>query len=249
MNTIEQTSRVAGATATCNAGRAGVWPPLLRRAIACACLLSAAGGLLDGWIYVGHGGVFANAQTGNIVLGAIALAAGDFAEALKHLPSLLAFCSGLVLSRWCAARLAARGLNSRTSRLVAEALALALLAVYAARLCNEVTTAVVGFIAAWQITALSTIRGWSFNTGMTTGNLMSAISAASTAWSDRRNVDARVQATALGLMCVAFVAGATVGAVLTHAAGDVTSLVGAATVLSAAAIARDLPDPASGQSL
>jgi uncharacterized membrane protein YoaK (UPF0700 family) len=37
-------------------------------------LLSAVGGYLDAYTYVGHGGVFANAQTGNVVLLAVAVA-------------------------------------------------------------------------------------------------------------------------------------------------------------------------------
>jgi len=94
------------------------------------------------------------------------------------------------------------------------------------------------------VTALSRIHGWSFNTGMTTGNLMSALSAATAAWTDASDVDARQQATALGLMCVTFVLGATVGATLTRLTGDYAALTAAAAILGAAAIAKDLPDPA-----
>ena len=129
---------------------------------------------------------------------------------------------------------------------MSEALALAVLAMYAGHLRNEVTSAAVGFLAAWQVAAMSRIHGWSFNTGMTTGNLMSALSAATAAWRDARDVDARLQTTALGLMCLAFVLGATVGATLTRLSGDYAALVAAAAILCAAAIAKDLPDPALG---
>src|SRR6185437_11215017 len=36
--------------------------------VAVACLLSLSGGFLDAFTYIGHGGVFANAMTGNVVL-------------------------------------------------------------------------------------------------------------------------------------------------------------------------------------
>lgn len=44
------------------------------------CLVTLAGGAVDAWVYLGHGHVFANAQSGNIVLMGIALAQDDFKE-------------------------------------------------------------------------------------------------------------------------------------------------------------------------
>ena len=45
--------------------------------------LSASGGLQDAYTYIGRGKVFANAQTGNIVLMATNFCEGDFAKALR----------------------------------------------------------------------------------------------------------------------------------------------------------------------
>ncbi len=212
-------------------------------AVTAACLLAVAGGALDAWAYIGHGHVFANAQTGNVVLAAVALATGDVAEAARHAPSFLAFCAGLTVSRWAGAVLKQGRLNSRTVRLVCEAVALAVLALVAKRLANGTVTALVGFLAALQITALSHIGGWSFNTGMTTGNLRGAVSAAVAAALDRKNGEQRRRAIVLGLMCLCFATGATAEAAATFRWGDPALLAAAGTVLAAALVAWTVPDP------
>ena len=57
-------------------------------------LLAGAGGFLDAYTFVGRGGVFANAQTGNIVLLAVAAGERHWSAALLHVPPILAFMLG-----------------------------------------------------------------------------------------------------------------------------------------------------------
>lgn len=61
-------------------------------------LLALSGGLMDAYSYVARGEVFANAQTGNIVLFFINTAAGEFAVALRYLLPLIAFATGIALA-------------------------------------------------------------------------------------------------------------------------------------------------------
>jgi len=126
---------------------------------------------MDAWVWMDHGHVFANAQTANVVLFGIHVAAGDFTTAARHVPPVMAFILGLVASRLSGAWLKKAGLNSRNVRLTVECVLLVALALIASRLPNGVVTAGVGFIAAVQITSLSHIGDMTFNTGMTTGNL------------------------------------------------------------------------------
>jgi uncharacterized membrane protein YoaK (UPF0700 family) len=51
------------------------------------------------------------------------------------------------------------------------------LGLFADGMSDRVVTACVGFIAGVQITSLSHFGSWSFNTGMTTGNLLAGVSA------------------------------------------------------------------------
>lgn len=60
-------------------------------------LLSLVGGFLDTYTFVGRGGVFANAQTGNIVLLAVKVIQGHWIQALSYIPPLIAFSLGFLL--------------------------------------------------------------------------------------------------------------------------------------------------------
>ncbi len=62
-------------------------------------MLAAAGGFLDGFTYVGHGHVFANAMTGNVVLLGIDFISGSREAAFRHLPPILAFLVGVSVAK------------------------------------------------------------------------------------------------------------------------------------------------------
>ena len=64
---------------------------------AVAALLAVAGGFLDAYTYLCRGGVFANAQTGNMVLLAVRASEGRWREAAAYLAPILAFALGAVL--------------------------------------------------------------------------------------------------------------------------------------------------------
>ena len=60
-----------------------------------ALFLSVSGGLQDVYTYLFRGKVFANAQTGNIVLMSVHAFAGEWDEALRYLVPLCAFALGI----------------------------------------------------------------------------------------------------------------------------------------------------------
>ena len=60
-----------------------------------ALFLSVSGGLQDVYTYLFRGKVFANAQTGNIVLMSVHAFAGEWGEALRYLVPLCAFALGI----------------------------------------------------------------------------------------------------------------------------------------------------------
>ena len=62
-------------------------------------LLAFSGGLMDSYTYVFRGGVFANAQTGNLILLGINVFDGSFHNALKYLFPVLSFTCGVLLAQ------------------------------------------------------------------------------------------------------------------------------------------------------
>ena len=211
--------------------------------VVAASVLTAAAGSMDAWVYMDHGHVFANAQTGNVVMFGIHAAGGDFTAAARHVPPIMAFILGLVSSSLAGKWLKKAGLNSRNVRLSVECILLVAVALIASRLSNAAVTACVGFIAALQITSLSHIGDVTFNTGMTTGNLRGAFSAAIAILYDPAAKKDRTRAIALGSMCLAFAAGAVLGGFCTLRFGDQTSFIMAGMVGLATLLMWRIPDP------
>lgn len=201
--------------------------------LAASALVTMAGGSTDAWVYLAHGHVFANAQSGNVVLMGIALAGGDVASAAMHLPSLLAFAAGALASRLSGQFLKRRRLNSRNVRLGLACVMLVALGLFAYRMPDPVVTACAGFIAGVQITSLSHIGSWSFNTGMTTGNLLAGVSALAKGLTGFE--EEWPHAVAMLVLCFAFAAGAAAGAWLAPRLGGAMLL--PVAVLIAVAIA------------
>jgi uncharacterized membrane protein YoaK (UPF0700 family) len=200
-------------------------------AIGVGLLLSAVGGYLDAYTYVGYGGVFANAQTGNVVLLAIGLIRGEFGEALRHLPPLLSFLVGLGLAESLARPWARRALR-RPARVVlgTEALVLALVALIA--LPNTVVTVAVAFVAALQVSTFKKVGDVPYNATVTTGNLRSLVAEFAN-WRADRVPDARRRFVVLTGIVLSFAVGAAVGAALTLTTGRFAGLVPALAVLVA----------------
>jgi uncharacterized membrane protein YoaK (UPF0700 family) len=66
---------------------------------AIASVFAIVGGFLDAYSYLARGHVFANAQTGNVVLFGVRAAAGNWTSAWQTLPSILAYMCGVAVAR------------------------------------------------------------------------------------------------------------------------------------------------------
>jgi uncharacterized membrane protein YoaK (UPF0700 family) len=201
-----------------------------------AALLAIAGGSLDAFTYIAHGGVFANAQTGNVVLLGVFAASGDWLGAVRHVLPFLAFLIGVGI----AVKIGDQPVGRRLKRpqrfaLILEIAVLAVIAALPTSFSNTVVILTVAFVAALQSTIFGKIGDWSVNTTMTTGNLRTAAASAYRALL-RRERDARGQAVTFGTVCIAFLLGAGLGGLLTrslhhHAAWAVCILLSALLVL------------------
>jgi uncharacterized membrane protein YoaK (UPF0700 family) len=200
-------------------------------AVPVGLLLSAIGGFLDAYTYVGFGGVFANAQTGNVVLLAVGLIRGEVAEALRHLPPLLSFLVGLGVAESLARPWARRALR-RPTRVILGVEAVVLVLCAAIALPDEAVTVAVAFVAALQVSTFKRVGDVPYNATVTTGNLRSLVAEFARWWGERAD-DAGRRTAVLGGIVLSFAAGASLGAALTLATGRLAGFVAAGAVLVA----------------
>ena len=146
----------------------------MSEAYSLGALLTVGGGFLDAYTYFTRGGVFSNAQTGNLVLLAIRLAEGDLTALPRYLPPILAFALGVVAAELVRDRYrASRALHWRQAVVALEALILLATAFLPQDRWDAAVNAAVSFVCAMQVEAFRKIRGNALATTMCTGNLRS----------------------------------------------------------------------------
>ena len=139
-------------------------------------LLCLAGGFLDAYTYVTRGGVFANAQTANLILMTLGLATGKGAQALKYLVPILFFFCGVTLSELAlhAGKKRRSDFRAHAPVLAGEAAALVLIGALPAAADDTLVNALASFAAALQFDNFRKLEGNPFATAFCTGNLRSA---------------------------------------------------------------------------
>jgi uncharacterized membrane protein YoaK (UPF0700 family) len=194
-------------------------------------LLAGAGGFLDAYTFVGRGGVFANAQTGNIVLLAVAAGERHWAAALLHVPPILAFMLGVAVAETLA-RPAARRIVRRPARFVlgAEIAVLITVGALPRQVPDQVVTAAIAFTSALQVSTFRSLQGIDYSTTLTTSNLRTLVAKAYL-WRADHDVTAGRQAARISAVVASFGAGAGVGALCTHALGPRAAWVAAAMLV------------------
>lgn len=146
----------------------------MSEAYSLGALLTVGGGFLDAYTYFTRGGVFSNAQTGNLVLLAIRLAEGDLSALPHYLPPILAFALGVVAAELVRDRYrASHALHWRQAVVALEALILLATAFLPQDRWDAAVNAAVSFVCAMQVEAFRKIRGNALATTMCTGNLRS----------------------------------------------------------------------------
>jgi uncharacterized membrane protein YoaK (UPF0700 family) len=217
--------------------------PSAHDSLSVGILLSVVGGFLDAYTFVLAGGVFANAQTGNLVLLAIALldpASGAF---LKYLLPMAAFVAGVAVAELLrGSRALGAGSGWVTAVLALEGLWLICVGLFASNFPVLVITCGIAFVAALQVTAFKKLGQSPFSTTMITGNLRSAVEGLLRMRSDPV---AGVLAGRYLLVIAGFAVGAALGAVLSHWAAwhAVWAAVVLVAVVMAVGMSRNNSDP------
>ena len=176
-------------------------------------LLACAGGYLDAFTYIGHRHVFANAMTGNVVLLGINCVSGDWHTGLRHLPPIAAFFIGI----WAAKAIEfwARPHHRYLVVLALEIAILALLSLLPFWTADFWITTSIAFAASVQVETFRRVRGRSYNSTFTTGNLRTLSEGIFDWWTGARDSQTTILIADFALICGAFLAGAVAGGLAT----------------------------------
>ena len=133
-------------------------------------LLTLSGGLQDTYTYLRRGRVFANAQTGNIVLLGQSLFDADWSRAARYLLPVLAFALGVAAAEWLRVRL-----PHWQRRVLLWEILLLFLVGFIPHSLDQLANALVSFSCAMQVQAFRKMEGFPFASTMCIGNLRSGM--------------------------------------------------------------------------
>jgi uncharacterized membrane protein YoaK (UPF0700 family) len=178
-------------------------------------LLAITGGFLDAYTYVGRGGVFANAQTANIVFLGIYASKGDWKQAFAHIPPILAFILGVIAAE------AIKNISPRLfllhwtpAILIFEMIVLIIIGFIPDTVPNSFVTVMVSFVSSVQISSFRKLVDSPYCTTMSTGNLRSASRAAYIAIT-QKDRESALRSIRFFTIILSFVFGAFLGGLLT----------------------------------
>lgn len=139
-----------------------------------AAILAISGGYMDAYTYLVRGEVFANAQTGNIVLLGIKIIDGKIAETVNYLIPILAFAAGILMAELIRNKESLfQRADWRQIVLFMEISALIIAAFLPVGSMNTPANILISFVSALQMGSFRYVNGNAFVSTMCTGNLRS----------------------------------------------------------------------------
>ena len=180
-------------------------------------LLAIVGGFLDAYTFICRGGVFANAQTGNIVLVGVEATKGNFVQASMALLPILAFIFGIIVTE----QIKDFSFPSSTSVtyseriiLLIEIIVLFIIGFIPNTVPHAFVTIPISFVSSVQIASFGKLIDSPYSTTMCTGNLRSASQAAYKAFV-KKDSNAAIKTGRYVIVILSFIAGACFAGILT----------------------------------
>ena len=147
----------------------------MSEAFCTAMFLSLSGGLQDVYTYLFRGKVFANAQTGNIVLMAVHAFAGEWGRVLHYLVPLCFFALGVFAAELMHQKLQnLQRLHWRQLVVLCEIVMLFVVGFFPQE-WNLMANALVSFACAMQVQTFRKVNGYAFASTMCIGNMRSGM--------------------------------------------------------------------------
>lgn len=161
-------------------------------------------------------GVFANAQTGNVVLLGIHLADGAWRQAGTHLPPILAFFTTAVATRRFIEHSRIPPGRANVHCPAAECVGVLALGVLGGSVPDGVATVLISAFAAVQCASFGKVADVKYSSAMMTGNLQSLAFLIGASRTRRQWSSNRGQMLTLAAICSSFLAGAFLGCTQTR---------------------------------
>lgn len=174
-------------------------------------LLAVVGGYLDAYTYISRGKVFANAQTGNIVLMGLNFSQGNLSGTFHYMLPILAFVFGVVISESIKGRFRQNSvIHWRQIVVAVEVFVLTAAAFIPKGSMDAIVNVAVSFVCALQFECFR-----KYTTTMCTGNLRSATEQLFI-YKKTNNVQSLTSSMQLYGIIVFFIIGVVLGTFLTN---------------------------------
>ena len=184
----------------------------MSEAFCTAMFLSLSGGLQDVYTYLFRGKVFANAQTGNIVLMAVHAFSGEWGQVLHYLVPLCFFALGVFVAELMHQKLQQiQRLHWRQIVLLCEIVLLFVVGFFPQEQ-NLLANALVSFSCAMQVQTFRKVNGYAFASTMCIGNMRSGMDSLCS-WALNRTPAALKKSLCYGGIILLFALGAGLGSV------------------------------------
>lgn len=193
--------------------------PQMSESLLTASFIILSGGLQDAYTYICRGKVFANAQTGNIVLFSAYLFEGNFARCLHYLVPLLAFMVGIFAAECIHRHYKYMEKVHWRQLIVLAEIVLLFIVGFLPHEVNTFANALVSFVCAMQVQTFRKVRGHAYASTMCIGNMRSGTEALCAYFHTREPEVLQKALTYFGVIGL-FAAGAGFGALLTHALAE-----------------------------
>lgn len=136
-----------------------------------AYILAIVGGYIGGYSYTVRGGVFASAQTGNLIQLGLKITAGNFAAWYLHIFPIIMFALGIMLCEYMKIEVAdKKKLHWKQIVLILEAIMFIAVAFIPVGEYNLIANMMLGFAAGMQTQLVRMVEGTVMMTTMLSGN-------------------------------------------------------------------------------
>ena len=134
-------------------------------------LLAFSGGFMDAYSYINRGRVFANAETGNIILMTLKICEGKFLESINYIIPILSFAIGVAICEIIKHRKEKINIIHWRQIIVIFEIAAFVFVAFLPQGMNQIANSIISMISGIQFATFPKVRGTAMATTMCTGNL------------------------------------------------------------------------------